>query len=159
MIERTLVLIKPDGVERGLIGRVLSRFEDAGLKLTGMKMQWIDDAFSKKHYAAHVQKNFYRGLEDFIISGPVVALVLEGVHAIDLVRKMVGDTEPLKAAPGTIRGDFAAHSYAHADKKGIAVKNIIHASANKEDAAKEVGLWFESKELHSYTSVHERHTF
>jgi len=157
MIERTLVVIKPDGVERGLAGRVLSRFEDAGLKMVGMRLQWIDKNFSKKHYAEHVKKKFYRGLEDFIVSGPVIAIVLEGVHAIEIVRKMVGATNPKEAMPGTIRGDFATHSAAYADAKKKAVKNIIHASANKADAKKEISLWFDKKDLHTYTTVHERH--
>jgi nucleoside-diphosphate kinase len=158
MIEQTLVLIKPDGVERGLIGRVIQRFEDIGLTVIGMKMVWLDKAFAKAHYAAHVEKSFYKGLETFIISGPVVAMVLEGVEAIDLVRKVVGGTEPKGAAPGTIRGDFSHHSYGFADKKGIAIKNLIHASGDKKDAKVEVPLWFTKKELHSYDTVHKKHT-
>lgn len=158
MMERTLILIKPDGVERGLIGEILSRFERVGLKIIGMKMVWIDKEFSKKHYAAHVEKQFYKGLEAFIVSGPVVAMVLEGIEAVDLVRKLVGATEPKSSAPGTIRGDYAHHSYGYADKKGIAIRNLIHASGSKEDAKAEVALWFTAKELHSYTTVHEKHT-
>ena len=158
MFERTLVLIKPDGVERGLIGTLLTRFENVGLKIVGMKMVWIDKEFSKKHYAAHVEKPFYKGLEAFIVSGPVVAMVLEGIDAVDVVRKMVGATEPKASAPGTIRGDFAHHSYGYADKKGIAIKNLIHASGSKDDAKAEVPLWFSAKELHSYQAVHEKHT-
>jgi len=159
MIERTLVLIKPDGVERQIVGRVLQRFEDVGLKIVGMKMVWIDADFSKKHYAAHVDKPFYPGLEAMITEGPVVAMVLEGIHAVELVRKMVGPTEPKSAPPGTIRGDFAQHSYVYSDKKGISIKNIIHASGNLAEAKSEVGLWFGKDELHSYKSVHEKHTF
>ena len=158
MFERTLVLIKPDGVERGLIGTLISRFEHVGLKIIGMKMVWIDKEFSKKHYAAHVEKPFYKGLEAFIVSGPVVAIVLEGIDAVDVVRKMVGSTEPKASAPGTIRGDFAHHSYGYADKKGIAIKNLIHASGSKDDAKVEVPLWFSAKELYSYQAVHEKHT-
>ena len=159
MMERTLILIKPDGVERGLIGEILSGFERVGLKIIGMKMVWIDKEFSKKHYAAHVEKAFYKGLEAFIVSGPVVAMVLEGIEAVDLVRKLVGATEPKSSAPGTIRGDYAHHSYGYADKKGIAIKNLIHASGSKEDAKAEVGLWFSAKEMHSYATVHEKHTW
>lgn len=158
MFERTLILIKPDGVERGLIGAIISRFEHVGMKIVGMKMAWIDKEFSKKHYAAHIEKPFYKGLETFIVSGPVVAMVIEGIDAVDTVRKMVGATEPKASAPGTIRGDFAHHSYGHADKKGIAIKNLIHASGSKEDAKAEVSLWFNAKELHSYATVHEKHT-
>lgn len=158
MIEQTLVLIKPDGVERALAGRIISRFEDAGLKIVAMKMVRVDSDFSKKHYEEHIEKPFYAGLENFITSGPVLAITLEGVHAIELVRKMVGGTEPKGSAPGTIRGDFAHHSYAFADEKGMAIKNLIHASATKEDAEKEVSLWFSDAELQQYETVHERHT-
>lgn len=158
MIEQTLVLIKPDGVERGLIGQIVTRFEQSGLKIVGMKLVKIDKEFSKKHYAAHISKPFYKGLESFIVSGPVVAMVLEGIEAIDLVRKMVGATEPKSALPGTIRGDFSHHSYGYADKKGIAIKNLIHASGSKEDAKTEVALWFGKHELITYATVHEKHT-
>lgn len=157
MIERTLVLIKPDGVERGLIGRIISRFEDAGLKIVASKMVWVDKNFAKKHYQAHVGKKFYQPLEDFITSGPVFAMALEGISAVELVRKMVGSTEPKVSPPGTIRGDFSHHSYQYADKKGIAIKNLIHASGNLEDAAIEVPLWFSKSEQHSYKSVHDVH--
>ena len=158
MIQQTLVLLKPDAVERGLVGQIIQRFENAGLKITAMKMVWIDRAFAKKHYEAHVGKPFYAGLEEFIISGPVVALVIEGIEAVELVRKMVGPTEPKSAAPGTIRGDFSHHSYKHADEKGIAIKNLIHASGNGEDAKREIPIWFKEKELHKYTATHEKHT-
>lgn len=158
MIERTLVLIKPDGVERALIGQVITRFENAGLKIVGMKMKWVDKEFSRKHYAAHVEKPFYKSLEAFIISGPVVAMVLEGINAVEVVRKMVGPTEPKAAQPGTIRGDYAHHSYGYADKKGIAIKNLIHATGTKEEAKQEIALWFSKEELHSYATVHEKHT-
>lgn len=158
MMERTLVLVKPDGVERGLIGEIITRFEKVGLKIIGMKMVWIDKEFSKKHYSALIAKPFYKGLEDFIISGPVVAMVLEGIDSVELVRKMIGATEPKSSAPGTIRGDYAHHSYGYADKKGIAIRNLIHASGNKEEAKAEVALWFTAKEMHSYGTVHEKHT-
>jgi nucleoside-diphosphate kinase len=158
MIEQTLVLIKPDGIERALAGRIISRFEDVGLKIVAMKMIRVDSDFSKKHYSDHVKKPFYAGLEKFITTGPVLAFVLEGVHAVELVRKLVGPTEPKAAQPGTIRGDFAHHSYAFADKKGIAIKNLIHASGNQKDAKREIALWFSGDELHSYKTVHEGHT-
>ena len=158
MIEQTLILLKPDAVQRGLIGKIIQRFENAGLKLVGVKMVHIDQNFSQKHYAAHIQKAFYKSLEEFIVSGPVVAMVLEGLHAVELVRKIVGGTEPRTAAPGTIRGDFAHHSYAYTDKKGISIKNLIHASGNLEEAKQEVALWFKPDELFEYETVHERHT-
>ncbi len=157
MIEQTLVLLKPDAVERQLAGELIMRFEKAGLKIIGMKMHWVTKDFSKKHYAAHVSKKFYKPLEDYIVSGPVIAMVLESPHAVEIVRKIVGGTEPKAAAPGTIRGDYAHVSYAYADGKKIAVKNLIHASGTLEEAKKEVALWFTEKELHSYKTVHDKH--
>lgn len=159
MLERSLVLLKPDAVQRNLSGRIISRFEDAGLKIVGMKMIWVSNDFAKKHYAAHVKKSFYPGLEKFITAGPVIAMVIEGLHAVEAVRKIVGPTEPRTAPPGTIRGDFAHHSYEFTDKKGIAIKNLIHASGTKEEAKTEVELWFKPEEIHSYKTVHEEHTF
>ena len=158
MIDQTLVLVKPDGVQRGLVGEILQRFEKVGLKIIGMKMVWVDAAFAKKHYKAHVDKPFYLGLETMITEGPVVAVALEGIHAVELVRKIVGPTEPKSAPPGTIRGDYAHVSYAYADRKGIAIKNLIHASGNIEEAKAEIQLWFGKEELHSYPLVHEKHT-
>jgi len=159
MMEQSLVLIKPDGVQRALIGRILQRFEDVGLKFIGMKMVWVDKEFSKKHYKAHIEKPFYPGLEAMITEGPVLAIAVEGLHAVEIIRKIVGGTEPKSAQPGTIRGDFAHHSYAYTDGKGIAIKNLIHASGNKEEAIQEIKLWFSEKELHSYKTVHEKHVF
>jgi len=159
MIERTLVLLKPDTVQRALVGNVINRFENAGLKIVGIKMVWADKDFSKKHYADHIGKAFYKGLEEFITQGPVIAMAIEGIEAIDTVRKMVGSTEPKKAQPGTIRGDFAHHSYAYADKKGIAIKNLIHASDSAKSAKRELELWFKKSELHTYKTVHEMHVF
>lgn len=158
MIEQTLVLVKPDGVQRGLVGEIIRRFERVGLKIVAMKMVHVNEEFSKKHYAEHVDKKFYPGLEAMITMGPVVALSLEGVDAIPLVRKMVGATEPKSAAPGTIRGDFSHVSYGHADEKGIGVKNVIHASADENDAKKELALWFTEDEVYSYDGVHDKHT-
>ncbi len=159
MIERTFVMIKPDGVKRTLVGEIIKRFENVGLKLVGMKMTWIDRDFSKKHYSAHVQKPFYPGVEEFIISGPVIAMVFEGVHAIEVVRKIVGGTEPKSAIPGTIRGDYTHVSYSHADDKKMALRNVIHASGDKNDAEKEIALWFSGEELFKYKNVHEEHVF
>ncbi len=158
-IERTLVLLKPDAVQRALIGRIIERLENVGLKIVGMKMAWIDSDFSKKHYAPHVDKPFYKFLEKTITEGPVIAMVIEGVHAIEIVRKLTGPTEPRKAMPGTIRGDFAMHSQEHADSKGSAIKNLIHASDSVESANTEIHLWFSDKELHTYKTVHEIHVF
>jgi len=158
MIERTFVAIKPDGVQRGLVGECIKRFENAGLKIVGLKMFWVDQDFSKKHYADHVEKDFYKGLEEYIVSGPVAAMVLEGVSSIEAVRKMVGPTEPGAAQPGTIRGDFAHHTFKYSDKEGKSVMNLIHASGNKEDAEKEIALWFTTQELFKYKINHEHHT-
>ena len=159
LIERTLVLLKPDAVQRSLVGTIISRFENAGLKMVGIKMVWITPEFSKKHYSEHISKPFYKSLENFITEGPIIAFVIEGIHAAEIVRKMVGSTEPRKALPGTIRGDYAHHSYEYADKKGIAIKNLIHASDSSENAKKEISLWFKPNELHTYKTVHEMHVF
>lgn len=158
MIEQTLVLIKPDGVQRGIVGEIISRFERCGLKIAAMKLVQVDADFSKKHYEEHVGKNFYAGLEAMITMGPVVAMALEGVESIAVVRKLVGGTEPKAAAPGTIRGDYTHVSYGHADEKGIGVKNVIHASADEKDAKRELALWFKPEDFYSYESVHDKHT-
>ena len=162
MVEKTLVLIKPDGVKRGLVGRILSRFEDAGLKIIAMKLRQSDEAHALKHYTEDIEKR--RGkkvrdmLVDFLKSGPVLAIVLEGVNAIENVRKMVGATEPKSAAPGTIRGDFSHISFAYADAKGKVVENLIHSSSDAADAEREVWLWFNEDEICAYKTVHEAHT-
>ena len=162
IIQRTLVLFKPDSVQRAIVGKVLQRFEDAGFKIVGMKMKWINKDFGNKHYYDVLERHGSKVLEGLlknITEGPVIAMVLEGVSAIESVRKMVGSTEPKSALPGTIRGDFAQHSYALADNKGIGVKNIVHASANLKDAEYEIKLWFLPEELHTYKTVHEIHVF
>lgn len=158
MIERTLVLLKPDAVQRGLMGEIIMRFERAGLKVVGCKLMWADKDFAKLHYAEHVAKPFYPGLEKMITMGPTLAICIEGIEAISIVRKMVGSTEPKGSPPGTIRGDYAHVSYGHADQMGIGIKNLIHASANAEDAKREVSLWFAGTELHTYKTVHDQHT-
>lgn len=146
-MERTFVMLKPDAVQRGLIGEVISRFERVGLKLIGMKFVHVDADFSKKHYNEHVDKPFYPGLETMLTSGPVVAMVWEGANSVALVRKMVGSTEPAQSAPGTIRGDFAHMTYNRADTKDGTMPNIVHASDSLESAEKEVHLWFSESEL------------
>ena len=122
-------------------------------------MVWIDRKFAEKHYSAHKSKPFFKELVDFITEGPVVAFVLEGVHAVENVRRLVGPTSPHQAAPGTIRGDFAHISMAYASKMGLGGKNIIHASGTLNEAKDEIKLWFAKDELHSYTTVHEKHVF
>ena len=156
-IERTFVMIKPDGVQRQVVGEIISRFEKMGLKLIGMKFIHVDAEFSRKHYAEHIEKPFYKGLEDLLISGPVVAMVWEGAKAVGLVRKMVGSTEPASSNPGTIRGDYAHMSYARADELSMGVPNLIHASDSLESAKNEVSLWFSEAEIFdNYETVHSR---
>ena len=139
-MERTLVLVKPDGVQRGLIGEVISRFEGTGLKITGLKFIHIPHELAAQHYSEHKEKPFYDGLISFITSSPSVAMVLEGSNAVANVRKLMGVTNPSEAPPGTIRGDF-----------GLDLgRNIVHGSANTEDAAREVPLFFNEAEITSY---------
>jgi len=162
MIERTLVLLKPDAMKRGLMGRIISRFEDVGLKVVGAKMVLITEEFGKKHYydiAARRGEKVLKVLLKFMTTGPVLALCLEGVNAVENVRKIVGGTEPKAAQPGTIRGDFAHVSFAYADAQNKAIENLIHASGNVEEAKQEIALWFKAEELHSYKTAHEVHVF
>lgn len=160
-IERTLVLVKPDGVQRGLVGEIISRFEKAGLKIAAMKMQWIDEDFAKKHYTEDIAERrgekVREALLKLIVSGPVVAFVLEGIGAIGIVRKMVGETEPKSALPGTIRGDYAHVSFGYADKAEQAIRNIVHASGDEKDAKAEIPLWFSEDEIFTYKTVHDKH--
>jgi nucleoside-diphosphate kinase len=139
-VQRTLLLVKPDGVQRQRVGRVLSRFEDRGLKLVGLKLVHVDRQLAGRHYAVHRDKPFFVGLVEFITSGPLVAAVLEGPNAIALVRTMNGATRPHEAAPGSIRGDLAVET----------AQNLVHASDGEETAAAEIELWFRPDELLSY---------
>ena len=159
-VEQSLIFLKPDGVERGLVGEVISRFERVGLAIAAIKMVWISADHAKKHYAAHTGKDFYTYVEKYVTSGPVVAAVIQGVNAVAVVRKLVGGTEPASAAPGTIRGDFAHMDYDHADNAGkhLGLRNIIHASGSVEEAKQEIDLWFEKDEVHTYKNVHDAHT-
>ncbi|MBU0470922.1 MAG: nucleoside-diphosphate kinase [Nanoarchaeota archaeon] len=162
MIERSLVLLKPDAVKRGLMGKILTRFEDAGFKIVGAKMTWIDKDFGKRHYADIAERRGEKVLKvllNFMTQGPVMALCVEGINAVENIRKIVGGTEPKSALPGTIRGDFAHISFAYADKENKAIENLIHASGNVEEAKVEVALWFKESELHSYKTAYETHTF
>jgi len=138
--QRTLLLVKPDGVQRQLVGRVLSRFEDRGLKIVGLKLVWADRALAEQHYAVHRERPFFKGLVDFITSSPLVAAAIEGPNAIAIVRAMNGATRPHEAAPGSIRGDFAVET----------AQNLVHASDSPENAAAELALWFKDAELFSY---------
>ena len=132
MSQRTLVLLKPDAVRRGLVGNVLSRFEAKGLTIVALEQRTIDDALADEHYADHVEKDFYPPLRDFVTSGPLVALVLEGDEAIEVVRGINGATDGRKAAPGTIRGDLSLSNR----------ENLVHGSDSPESAEREIKIWF-----------------
>jgi nucleoside-diphosphate kinase len=138
--ERTLVLIKPDGVQRQLVGRILARYEARGLKIVGLKLVRVDRALAERHYEAHRAKPFFEGLVDFIVSAPLVAIALDGPNAIAVVRAINGATRPHEAAPGTVRGDFALET----------AQNIVHASDGPEAAVFEIALWFSPDELLEY---------
>ncbi len=140
MTERTLVLVKPDGVQRQLVGRILSRYEERGLLIVGLKLVKVDRELAERHYAVHAGKPFFEGLVDFITSGPLVAAALEGPGAISMVRTMNGATKPIDAVPGTIRGDLAVEMG----------QNLVHASDSAESAATELSIWFTADELMSY---------
>jgi len=139
-IQRTLVLCKPDAVQRGLIGRIVSRFEDKGLKIIGLKMLKVDQDLASKHYQEHVTKPFYDELCSFITSSPLVAMAIEGENAVAVVRNLMGVTNPQDAASGTIRGDF-----------GLSLTmNLVHGSDSPASAEREIGLFFKPEELHDY---------
>ncbi len=187
MLERSLVLIKHDGVARGLIGKIINKFEETGLKIIGMKMIWADEKLAKNHYKldkewaenvfektkkAHEENEKEFEYEDamefgsliqqwninFLKEGPVVSIVVEGPHAVEITRKIVGSTEPRQAAPGTIRGDFAMiESYAVANDKKRVLRNLVHASDSVKNAEREIDLWFDKKELHKYSKEMDNH--
>lgn len=144
-MERTFVMVKPDGVQRGLIGEVIRRLERKGLKLVAIKMLWIDKRTAENHYAEHREKPFFSSLVEYITSGPVVAMVVEGRNAVKVVRNLVGSTNPAEAMPGTIRGDF-----------GLDVgRNVVHASDSPQSAEREISLFFKDEEILSYERVEE----
>lgn len=144
-MERAFVMVKPDGVQRGLVGEVISRLERKGLKIVAMKMLWIPKEMAENHYAEHKEKPFFSALVDYITSGPVVAMVVEGRNAIKVVRTLVGATNPAEAAPGTIRGDF-----------GLDVgRNVVHASDSPQSAEREISLFFSSDEIVSWEKADE----
>lgn len=190
MIEKTLVLLKPDCVVRNLVGEVISRIEKTGLKIVGMKMLHADRDFAQKHYPVteewyvkvgkntlddskkynisaketigtedpvEIGKLVHKWNVDFLTLGPVVAIVLEGTHAIESIRKIAGDTVPIKANPGTIRGDLATASALYSNMKNRAIYNLMHTSKNKEEAEYEINLWFKPEELYEYSHPSEKH--
>jgi nucleoside-diphosphate kinase len=185
--ERTLVLIKPDGVQRSLVGEIIQRFERSGLKLAGMKFLVTDEGLIEKHYlsdpnwrektgkktiASYEEKGedkqppsddpeemgqiILDNLKEYMTVGPSVVMCWQGAHAAKLVRKLVGGTQPLEADIGTIRGDFVMDSYEMSDADGRAVRNLVHASGDKEEAKEEIDLWFDDEELVDYSIVQEK---
>jgi nucleoside-diphosphate kinase len=163
-IERTLVLFKPDAVQRGVVGEILTRFERVGLKVVGTKMIEPDEDHYFKHYEEIGQLKTRRGDDVFsntvtmMTEGPVIAMVFEGVEAAELVRKLVGPTEPKSAAPGTIRGDFSHMSYGYGDEQHKGIPNLIHASGDAKEAKQEIAHWFSEDELYDYRVLHEKFT-
>lgn len=164
LVQRTLILFKPDAVQRGIVGEILTRFERVGLKIIGTKMIFP----SKEHYHKHYEgigkmvtrrgeKAFDMALE-FMTQGPVIAMVFEGVEAVELVRKLVGGTEPKTALPGTIRGDYSHMSFGYADEHNVGIPNLIHASGSIEEAEQEISHWFSDFEIYDYTSPREKFT-
>jgi len=162
MIQQTLVLVKPDGVQRGLIGEIIKRFEQRGLKIIALKMVKADKSLAEKHYAESIEEKhggkIRNYLLDYITSTPVIALAIQGSNAIALVRKIVGSTYPGEADIGTIRGDFAHASKTYAKMKNQG-HNLVHSSESGEDAKKELGLWFSIDEIHDYKLAAEKHFF
>ena len=139
-MERTLVLVKPDGVQRGLIGAIIGRLERRGLKLAAMKLMQVDDALARRHYGEHVDRPFFAGLVEFITAGPIVAMAWEANNAVEIVRATMGVTNPANAAPGTIRGDF-----------GVDIgRNLIHGSDSPQSAERELALFFQPGEILDY---------
>lgn len=163
-LEQTLILFKPDALQRGLVGEILTRFERVGLRIVGTKMLAPDVAHYEGHYETIGKLKTRAGAEIFDITlqmmgeGPVIAMVFEGVEAVSLVRKMVGGTEPKSATPGTIRGDYSHMSYAYADNVKKGIPNLIHASGDPEEAAQEISYWFSDSELYDYEALHEKFT-
>ncbi len=186
MIQRTLILVKHDGVLKGLVGEITRRFENMGMVISGMKMVWADDDLAENHYkvtdewANALFERTKKGYESkgqefpytdpiefgtiiknrnvkFLLEGPVVAIVFEGPHSIELGRKLVGHTEPRQATSGTIRGDFSFESYQIADKKERPVRNLVHASGSVDEANREIELWFTKEELHTYENIQNKH--
>jgi nucleoside-diphosphate kinase len=188
MIEKSLVLMKPDAVKRGIVGEILQRFERMGLKIVGMKMLHPERAFVEKHYSTSdenlivmgnktledakenkvdlmatlgtvdplvIGKNIWGWSVDFLSSGPIIAMVLEGPHAIANIRAQVGHTLPLKSAPGTIRGDYGLDSSFSGNSRNRTIYNLVHASGNKVEAELEINLWFKPEEILPYKRVHE----
>lgn len=182
--ERTLVVVKPDGIQRGLVGEIIKRYEQSGLKLVGIKMTVPTAEFVEQHYTVDPEWRVKTGmktiesyrkngkqppsedptvitgiilanLKKYLSAGPVIAMVWQGMHAVGIVRKITGGTEPLTSDVGTIRGDYTIDSYQVSDVDGRAVRNLIHASGSSEEAEKEIALWFKTEEIHDYRLINE----
>ncbi len=163
-VQKTLVVFKPDAVQRGIVGEILSRFERVGLKIVATKMI----APSRDHYHKHYEEigkmitrrgeHAFSMTLDFMMQGPVIAMVFEGVEAVALVRKIIGPTEPKSADMGTIRGDFSHMSFGYADEESIGVPNLIHASGDPDEAEQEIAHWFADTEIYEYQALHEKYT-
>jgi len=184
MIEKTLAIIKPDGVQRGLVGEILGRFEKAGLKIVAMKMVWADQELVGEHYSS--DENYLKSVGDkalesakargkemketaleigqrvreanmrYVSTGPVVAMVLEGNTAVQTVRNIIGGTNPLSADIGTIRGDLSIDDFSQADSENRSVRNLMHASGDTTEAKREIALWFTDDEIHQYQTVMDK---
>jgi len=163
-IQKTLIIFKPDAVQRGIVGEILTRFERVGLKIVGAKMLSPTKDQFYEHYENIGKMVSRRGKKafdvtvDFMLQGPVIAMVLEGIDAVALVRKLVGTTEPKTAGVGTIRGDYSHISFDYADSAGKSTPNLIHASGNIEESEQEVNYWFADSELYEYQALHEKFT-
>lgn len=163
-VEQTLILFKPDALQRAVVGEILTRFERVGLRIAATKML----APTREHYDTHYEHigklktragdQIFAITLDMMNKGPVIAMVLEGIEAVSLVRKLVGTTEPKSAAPGTIRGDYSHMSYGYADGEGKGIPNLLHASGDVEEATKEIAHWFQPEELYDYEATHEKFT-
>ena len=164
LIQRTLILFKPDAVQRGIVGEILTRFERVGLKIIGTKMIFPNKEHYHKHYEGIGKMVTRRGEKaldmalEFMTQGPVIAMVLEGVESVELVRKLVGGTEPKAALPGTIRGDYSHMSFGYADEHNVGIPNLIHASGSVEEAKQEIEHWFADHEIYDYHSPREKFT-
>lgn len=164
LVQKTLVVFKPDSVQRGIVGEILTRFERVGLKIVAVKMISPTREHYYKHYEEIGKMVSRRGEHafgvtlDFMLTGPVIAMVFEGVEAVKLVRKIVGPTEPMTAEMGTIRGDYSHMSFGYADEEDKGIPNLIHASGNAEEADKEISHWFTDEEIYEYHALHEKFT-
>jgi nucleoside-diphosphate kinase len=162
MIQRSLILLKPDALDRGIVGEILTRFERVGAKIVGLKLLVSEKDTALKHYTDDLARRRGEKVRELMVqmltSGPIVALAVEGIEIVEVVRKMVGATEPKSAAPGTIRGDFAHVSFKYADEKSIGVFNLIHASGSPEEAEVEIGVWFRPEELVSHEPSYTKYT-